>query len=108
MRSLILALALAAPVSAVAAAPSYSNPLTNMHHQQQQQDVFLTFVNNSAQDREILIGDHVYKLLFRGSVHIHVPVGTPVFVYSQTNSKVNGQELMLVSATDQDKSITLL
>jgi hypothetical protein len=108
MRSLIFALALAAPISAVAASPSYSNPLSSMHHQQQQQEVFLTFVNNSVQDREILIGDHVYKLPFRGMVHVHATVGTPVFVYSETNSKVNGQELMLVSATDQDKSITLL
>ena len=108
MRSLILAVALAAPVSAVAAAPNYSNPLTNMHHQQQTQEVFLTFVNNSVQDREILIGDHVYKLLFRGMVHVHAPVGTPVFVYSETNSKVDGQELMQVSAMDQDRNITLL
>jgi ADP-glucose pyrophosphorylase len=108
MRSLIFALALAAPISAVAATRSYSNPLSNMHHQQQQQEVFLTFVNNSVQDREVVIGDHLYKLQFRGMVHVHVAVGTPVFVYSEMNSKVNGQELMLVSAIDQDKRITLL
>jgi len=35
------------------------------------------------------------------------PVGSPVFVYSETNSKVNGQELMRVSPSDADKSILL-
>lgn len=106
MRSLILTLALAAPLSAAAAAPSYSNPLNNMHHQKAQ-EVFLTFVNYTVQDREVQLGDHVYKIPSRGMVHVHALVGTPVFVYSQTNSKVNGQELMLVSANDQDRSILL-
>ena len=52
MRSLILTLALAAPLSAVAAAPNYSNPLNNMHHATEEV-VFMTFVNYTVQDREV-------------------------------------------------------
>jgi hypothetical protein len=106
MRSLILALALAAPVSAVAATPSYSNPLNSMHHQKEQ-TVHMTFVNYTVQDREVQIGNQMYKIPCVGMLHVYAPVGSPVFVYSQMNSKVNGQELMRVSADDQDKSILL-
>jgi hypothetical protein len=104
MRSLILALALAAPVSAVASTPTYSNPLNNTHHQKVQ-DVYITFVNYSVQDREVVIGNQEYKIGCRATIHVHAPVGSPVFVYSETNSKVNGQELMRVSPNDADKSI---
>jgi hypothetical protein len=106
MRSLIFALALAAPISAVAATPTYSNPLSNMHHQKEQV-VFMTFVNYTVQDREVEIGNQLYKVPYLGIVHVYAPVGSPVFVYSETNSKVNGQELMRVSANDQDKSVFL-
>ncbi len=95
MRSLILTLALAAPLSAVAAAPSYSNPLNNMHHQKAQ-EVFMTFVNYTVQDREVQLGDHVVQdSIASGSCMCMRRLERPVFVYSQTNSKVNGQELML-------------
>jgi hypothetical protein len=106
MRSLMLALALAAPVSAVAAAPTYSNPLSDMHHQKERV-VFMTFVNYTVQDREVQIGDKLYKIPYLGIVHVYAPVGSPVFVYSETNSKVNGQELMRVSESDRDKSVFL-
>jgi hypothetical protein len=106
MRSLILALALAAPVSAVAAAPDYSNPLSDMHHQKEQV-VFMTFVNYTVQDREVQIGDRLYKIPYLGIVHVYAPVGSPVFVYSETNTKVHGQELMRVSVNDKDRSILL-
>ena len=106
MRSLILALAFAAPVSAVASTPMYSNPLSNSHHQKVQ-DVFLTFENKTVQDREVVIGNQEYKLGCRATIHVHAPVGSPVFVYSETNSKVHGQELMRVSPNDADKSIPL-
>jgi hypothetical protein len=106
MRSLILALALAAPVSAVAATPTYSNPLNNMHHQKQPV-VFMTFVNYTVQDREVQIGDELYKVPYLKVVHVYAPVGSPVFVYSEMNTKVHGQELMRVSANDQDRSILL-
>jgi hypothetical protein len=106
MRSLIFALALAAPVSAVAAAPDYSNPLSDMHHQKEQV-VFMTFVNYTVQDREVQIGDKLYKIPYLGIVHVYAPVGSPVFVYSETNTKVHGQELMRVSVNDKDRSILL-
>ena len=110
MRSLILALALAAPVSAVAAtpasAPTYSNPMTTVH-QQKEQVVFLTFVNYTPQDREVRIGDKQYKIRYDSLLHVYAPVGSPVFVFSEQNSKVNGQELMRVSASDRDKSVFL-
>jgi hypothetical protein len=106
MRSLIFALALAAPVSAVASNPMYSNPMSRSHHQQVE-EVFLTFENKTVQDRELVIGDEKYRIPSLSKVHCHAPVGYPVFVYSETNTKVNGQELMRVSASDADKSIPL-
>ncbi len=61
MRSLIFALALAAPVSAVASTPMYSNPMSHSHHQKVQ-DVFIGFVNKTVQDREVVIGDEEYRV----------------------------------------------
>jgi hypothetical protein len=106
MRSLLFALALAAPVSAVAATPTYSNPMNTARHKAEQV-VFLTFVNYTAQDRELVIGNQEYKLRYDSVAHVYAPVGSPVFVYSETNSKLNGQELMRVSASDRDTSIFL-
>jgi hypothetical protein len=108
MRSLIFALALAAPVSAVASTTTYtySNPMTSMRHQSAQ-EVLLTFRNCSVQDRELVIGDKEYKMASVSTLRIYVPVGTPVFVYSQTNDHVHGQELMRVSANDEDKTVGL-
>ena len=110
MRSLILALALAAPVSAVAAtpasAPTYSNPMTTVH-QQKEQVVFLTFVNYTPQDREVRIGDKQYKVRYDSVLHVYAPVGSVVRQYSEQNSQMNGQELMQVSASDRDKSVFL-
>ena len=71
------------------------------------QEVLLTFRNYSVQDRELVIGDKEYKMASVSTLRLYVPVGSPVFVYSQTNSKVNGQELMRVSQNDADKSIGL-
>jgi hypothetical protein len=106
MRSLIFALALAAPLSAVAATPNYTNPLNSAHHEKVD-EVFMTFVNFTVQDRELVIGDKEYKLPYHSTMHVYAPVGSPVFVYSEVNSKVNGQELMRVSASDRDKSVLL-
>ena len=105
MRSLIIALALAAPVSAVAA--TYTNPVTTAHHQQAQQVVFLTFVNHTAQDREVRIGNQQYKVRYNSALHVYASVGSVVSEYSDQNSKVNGQELLQVAANDQDKSVFL-
>ncbi len=106
MRSLIFALALAAPVSAVAATPTYSNPMSRSHHASVQ-EVYLTFVNYTVQDRELVIGNEKYKVPYLSTVHVQAPVGSPVFEYSETNTKVNGQELMRVSVNDADRSILL-
>lgn len=106
MRSLVLALALAAPVSAVAGTPTYTNPMTTVHHAKEQV-VFLTFVNYTAQDREVLIGDVRYKIRYDSILHVYAPVGSVVRVYCETDTKVNGQELMQVSAADSGKSVFL-
>lgn len=106
MRSLFLALAFAAPVSAVAATPMYTNPASTMHHAKAQV-VFLTFVNYTAQDREVLIGDVRYKIRYDSILHVYAPVGSVVRVYCETDTKVNGQELMQVSSNDAGKSVFL-
>lgn len=107
MRSLMIALALAAPVSAVAAAPAltYSNPM-NTVHQQKAREVLLTFVNFTSQDREVRIGDVQYKIRYDSVLHVYVPVGSLVSVSSDMNSKVDPQ-YMYVSANDAGKSVLL-
>lgn len=111
MRSIVLALALVAPLSAVAATPNTTFTTPDVHslrsHDAKPQQVFLTLVNRTSQDREIKIGNDVYKLNYNSKLNLLVPVGSSLKVYSQTNSKVNGQELMQVSADDQNKSIEL-
>jgi hypothetical protein len=107
MRSLIFALALAAPVSAVAATPTYSNPMTTAHQQQKEQLVFLTFVNFTPQDREVRIGNKQYKIRYDSLLHVYAPVGSVVRQFCEQNTKVNGQELMQVSASDTNKSVFL-
>ncbi len=106
MRFLVLAVALAAPASAVAATPTYSNPLTNRNHAQEA-EVMVTFVNRSLEEREVRIGNHQYRMLPLTEFNTFVPVGSPVFVYSDVNTKVNGQELMRVSANDAGTSVLL-
>jgi hypothetical protein len=107
MRSLILALALAAPVSAVAATPTYSNPMTTAHQQQKEQAVFLTFVNYTPQDREVRIGNIIYEIRYDSVLHVYAPVGSDVREYSDQNTKIAGLKLMQVSASDRDKSVFL-
>jgi hypothetical protein len=106
MRSLILALAFAAPLSAVAATPTYTSPMSNVH-QAKPQEVYLTFINHTAQDREVKVGTDVYKMNLNSVIHVYAPVGSSVQVYSMTNSKVNGQEQMQVQSSDYDRSIYL-
>ena len=60
MRSLLIALVLAAPVSAVAATLTYTNPMTTAH-QAKEQTVYVTFVNHTSQEREVRIGDKQYR-----------------------------------------------
>jgi hypothetical protein len=107
MRSIVLALAFAAPLSAVAATPNtFTTP--DVHtHAAKPQTVFVTLVNRTSQDREVVIGGDVYKLNYNSKLNVSAPVGSSVKVYSQTNSKVNGQELMQVSAADENKTIEL-
>ena len=108
MRSILFALVLAAPVCAVASTPNptYSHPMDAVR-QQKEQMVLLTFVNHSAQERELRIGTMQYRLSYAAELHIFVPVGSVVRVYSNQNSKLNGQELMQVTALDSGRSVLL-
>ncbi len=106
MRSLILALAFAAPLSAVAATPTFTSPMSNVH-QPKPQEVFLTFINHTNQDREVRIGNEQYKMRLNSEIHISVPVGSTVRLFSETNSKVNGRELMTVQPNDANREIQL-
>ncbi len=105
MRSIVLALALAAPLSAVAAPNTFTRP--SRVHEEKPQQVMLTFVNRSTQDREVVVGSVAYKLHLLQKASFEVPVGSDVRVYSQTNSKINGQVLMQVSAADANTDVVL-
>ena len=108
MRSILIALVLAAPLSAVAATPTYSNPMTVVHHyRQQEQMVPLRFINHTSQEREVRIGNKQYILRLNTEFQTFVPVGCVVRVYSSQNSKVNGQALLQVSAADANRSVVL-
>ena len=99
MRSLMIALVLAAPVSAVAATPNYTNPVNTAHHAKQQ-TVYVTFVNHTSQEREVII-DHVrYTIGFNSKVDVVAPVGSVARVYSNQNSKIDGQQAILLTQDD--------
>ena len=106
MRSLLVALVLAAPICAIAATPDYTNRLTTAHHVKEQM-VFVTFVNHTSQEREVRIGDAQYAIPYNSQAHLSIPVGSVVRVYSSTNSKINGQELLQVSARDNESAVFL-
>jgi hypothetical protein len=106
MRSLILALALVAPVSAVAATSTYTSPMSNVH-QPKAQEVYLTFVNHTGQDREVRIGNEQYTVKLNSVAHVVAPVGSKVLLFSETNSKINGLELMTIQETDLNRSVQL-
>jgi opacity protein-like surface antigen len=101
MRSMLIALVLAAPLSAVAATPDYTHPVDRTHTTKAtEQWVGLTFATVTGQDREILVGDKMFKLRFGQQLSVAAPVGTVVRVYSDQNSRLNGQVLMEVGAND--------
>lgn len=105
MRSILLALALAAPMSAVAAPNTFTRP-TRVHVQKPEM-VFMTFANFSSQDREVVAGDVAYKIRSFERKNIELPVGSDVRLYSETNSKIHGQVLMQVSANDLNREVIL-
>jgi hypothetical protein len=111
MRSILavvtLAVSIAAPLSAVASTRTTFTTPTSVRHQPRTQEVYVTFRNTTSQDRELVIGDQSFKVRNNANISIIIPVGSVIRVYSQTNSKVNGQELMQVSAADADSTVVL-
>jgi hypothetical protein len=106
MRSIMLALVLAAPVSAVAATPNYTNPMTTAHRVKPE-EVRLTFVNHTPSEREVRIGDQQYRIRNNSEFHVLVIVGSVVSVYSDQDSKINGQQIIQVSAKDANSAVFL-
>jgi len=99
MRSLMIALVLAAPVSAVAATPNYTNPVNTAHHAKQQ-TVYVTFVNHNVNEREVIIDNVKYTVAYNSKVDVVVPVGSVARVYSSQDSKIDGQQTFLLTAAD--------
>jgi hypothetical protein len=112
MRSIALALVLAAPSCALASAPAtipspdYQKVRLTLHRERDP-EVMVTFINHSVTDRELLIGNQKFEVRVLSKMSVLIPIGDPVFVYSQRDSKVNGQELMRADAKDQDRTILL-
>jgi hypothetical protein len=109
MRSIVLAIAFAASMSAVAATPyNFTKPTTpHQARAEKEQSVFLTIVNHVPNDREVLVGDQMYKIDFGGVLHVYAPVGSTVRLYSRTQSKINGQQLLQVTPEDANRSLLL-
>jgi hypothetical protein len=99
MRSIALALALTAPLSAVAS--TYTNPLSA--RPQHPQTVMITLSSRTGQEREVRIGKEQIKLRALQATNISVPVGTTVLLYSSQNSKLQGVPLLQVAATDNGR-----
>jgi len=99
MRSLMIALVLAAPVSAVAATPNYTNPVNTAHHAKQQ-TVYVTFVNHNVNEREVIIDNVKYTVAYNSKIDVVVPVGSVARVYSSQDSKIDGQQTFLLTAAD--------
>jgi hypothetical protein len=111
MRSILLALAFIAPAAAFAATPvaapaDYTSPIVSIHSTKPQQ-VMLAFQNNAAQDRILLVGDNQFRLRPGQSVSTVAAVGTVVRMFCPQNSKINGQALLQVTATDSHRFITI-
>jgi hypothetical protein len=104
MRSIMLALVLAAPVAAVAATPNYTNPVNTAHHAKEQ-TVYVTFVNHTSQDREVIIGNVKYTVAYNSKIDVVVPAGSLARVHSDQNSKVDGQ--VLIAASDVKTTVFL-
>jgi hypothetical protein len=106
MRSIMLALVLAAPVSAVAATPNFTIPVNTAHHAKHE-SVYVTFVNHTSQEREVII-DHVkYTVGYNSKIDLVVPVGSVARVYSNQNTKVVGQQTILLTQTDSKAVFSL-
>jgi hypothetical protein len=85
--------------------------MTALHDQRQHEKplyVDLAFYNITSQDREVRIGDRQFPIRYDQVLHITAPVGSVVRVYSSQNSKLNGQELMVVSGSDDHRVIKLM
>ncbi len=106
MRSIVLALAFAAPLCAVAATPNYTNPL-NSARNVKPQTVQVTFVSHTTQEREVWVGETHYHLHMNERIQVAVPVGEIVRVYSTQDSKLSGQPLLQASQTDANRTIVL-
>jgi len=99
MRSLMIALVLAAPVAAVAATPNYTNPVNTARHAKQQ-TVYVTFVNHNVNEREVIIDNVKYTVAYNSKIDVVVPVGSVARVYSSQDSKIDGQQTFLLTAAD--------
>jgi hypothetical protein len=49
----------------------------------------------------------MFKIANAKHMSVTVPVGGTVRIFSTQNSKVNGQELMQISASDADRTVVL-
>jgi hypothetical protein len=101
MRSIVLALALTAPLSAVAS--TYTNPLSA--RPQHPQTVMITISSRTGQEREVRVGNQQIKLRALQPTNISVPVGTTVLLYSNQDSKIQGVPLLQVAATDNGRVV---
>jgi hypothetical protein len=106
MRSVMIALVLAAPLSAVAATPNYTNPVNTARHAKEQ-TVYVTFVNHTSQEREIIIDNVKYTVAYNSKIDVVVPAGSVARVYSNQNTKVNGQQEILLAASDVKTTVFL-
>ena len=107
MRSIVLALAFAAPLSAVAATSSTFTSPINTKHESRPSEVYLTFVNHTSQDRELVVGDEKFKVKNNSELHMYATVGSKIRIFSETNSKIDGQSLMQISASDENRTVNL-
>jgi hypothetical protein len=111
MRSIVLALAFLAPTAAFAATPAaapadYTSPITTIHSTKPQ-EVLVTFRSTASGSRVLAVNEHQYPIRFGQVITVCAPVGSIVRVYSDQNSKISGQEVLRIAASDAQRFIPI-
>ena len=90
MRSLLIALVLAAPVSCGCSCPNLYQSDDHGTPRESRRWCIVTFVNHTSQDREVRVGDDAISdtVTTRRSTFL-IPVGSVVRLYS--NTKLEGE-----------------
>jgi hypothetical protein len=97
LQSLVATGLLLSSASAFADVPDYNKLFHHSTSSTQKDEVIVSFLNTTSQQREVQIGADRFEVPVFGERKLRVRVGSSVHVYSNVNSKVNGRLLTVVN-----------